>query len=897
MNRPLLITRISGLPGFSVDSFVSERCWEAVTGWHQCSEELKEVRASLVEALYLNLRDSEPRVRRILLDLKRACFNGRPIEALTRRPEWQDIPRRLGERAEMLLLHEQRLKRADEELHRIHESETTRSTACLLPFLKDLRLLRGISMASSGLIEELERQAQEGSAGRGRKVRKAERSLLRYLTRAALKVSPYSTLTCIGAAALVETPPRGELRLAGPPWHERSLVRARRFLIDQCFIFLAHQAPVRRRLRVCLNTTLERLDGDVFRFLKPMDLLYEESEAKLRLAPPSQVKVRLSGPIIDLLLTDSWDDPPTFAELVSSLAIRCATADDPAEDTEEAEETEEVEESVEATIDQLIRVGFLELRTPWSAYATRIEESLAELLLSLDLDEPLRRAAAALSRLVALEDGFAQSPEPRMSLGAMQDTLNEIWKQIVEANDLRLATTTPFAKPPSLYEDVFLLASGHDGGYGEIFQMPRATAAELLRCGNAIARIFHLFSSRFNFLYSLAVLLRQLNPENPSASFLELFAAAQPLWRDYIASRRRYESRDFNPYSLPEIEELKALRREVHEELDRLRSRCPNPPASAFEAIAASLPSHYDPLVGCSLFVQPVDTQGELWVMNRMLEGTGRFSCRFTTAMPEAMREAFTERFAKASVLHVHGRRVELLDILYGRENTVNQHWPQTPKVLEIPGEWSDLPRDRRLTLSDLRVDLDSETGLPIIRDPRGIQYLPCQMNAVTDAYMPVLLKFLSMFGPLTSSPEIFPSWSACISEGMTVLDRLTFGNLIFRRKRWVVPVSLLPDRNLEPVVYFREIGPRLQSLGIPRQVFWIEFIKTRPADLGDSKPQFLDFASPLLVAAFQDSNKEEPEVTFEEVLPDRSAFPLGADGQRRGIEIILESLLMEKPT
>ncbi len=826
-------------------------------------------------------------MRRLLLDLKRACFNGRSIQALTRRAEWQDILRVLGPKAEALLLYEQRLELAGERLHRIHESEAARTTACLPPFLKDPRLLRGISIASSGLIEELERQVQEGSAMRGRKVKKAERSLLRYLTRAALKVSPYSTLTGIGAAALVYAPSAGELRLSGPPWHERSLVRARRFLIDQCFIFLAHQAPIRRRLRIRLNNTLERLDADVFRLLKPMDLLYEESEAKLRLSPPSQVKVRLSGPVIDHLLAYPWDNPPLFSDLVSDLAARCATDDDPAA---------ELEESVAATLDQLIHLGFLELRTPWSAYETRIEESLEAFLLSLSLDEPLQRIAASLSRLVAEEDGFARNPEPKAALVTMQTTLNEAWDQIVEVNGLRLASTAPpFARPPILYEDVFLLTSSNGSDHGEVFQMPHAAAAELLRCGNAISKIFNLFSPRYNFLHSVTGLLRQSDPRTQSAGFLQLFAAAQPLWKEYVASRRRYESRGFNPYSMPEIEELKTLRQEVREELDRLRDRCSNPPSSSFERIADSLPRRYDPLVGCCLFVQPADAKGTSWVMNRMLEGTGRYSCRFTAAMPEIMRKIFTERFIAASAFQVDGRQVELLDIVYGRENTVNQHWPQTPKVLEIPGEWSDLPRDRRLTLSDLRVHIDPETGLPNIKDQQGIQYLPCQMNAVADVYMPVLLKFLSMFGPLTSSPEIFPSWSAYNVEGVTILDRLTFGNLVFRRKRWVVPASLLPSRGLDPIAYFREIGRRLQSLGIPRQVFWIEFIKARPGEQGDSKPQFLDFASPLLVSAFQSSNADETEVTFEEVLPDRTTFPLGDDGRRWGIEIILESLLMEK--
>ena len=892
MSSTLHIVRISGLPGCIVDPFLSEPAWQAVTAWHQSAEEFQTLRGSLVDALFIAVHGAEPRLRRLLLDLKRACFNGRPLEALTRRLEWPQMPSDLRGQAETLIRYERHLELASQALHQIYESETARSVASLSPHLSDRRLLRGISIASSSLIEELHRQAQEGPTKRGRKVRKAERSLLRYLTRAALKVSPYSTLTGIGVAALTggDASPRRGLRVFGPPWEERSLVRARRFLVDQLLIFLADQAPVRRHLRVALNSSIERLDDAVFRLLKPVDLLYDESEHALRLTPPTQLKVRLSGPLIEHLLAYSWDEPPRLATLLSDLGARCATDDEAAED---------LEESVASTVDQLIRVGFLALRSPWSAYETRIEESLETFLLALDLPETLQPIAAALSKLVAAEDGFAHAPEPVASLSVMTAALNDAWRHLVAVNDLRLTETAPFARPPVVYEDVFLAANDTgdgNGEYGAAFRMPRAMADELLRCGNAIATIFNLFNPRYNFLLSLAGLLRQQTCRTGAVGFLDLFAAAQPLWRDYVGSRRRHESLTFNPNSEPQIDHLRALRREVRDELDRLRDHCVNPPATAFEAVAAQIPRRYHSLVGCCLFVQPADAEGRLWVMNRLLEGTGRFSCRFTAAMPEALRKNFTDRFTVASRLEVNGRPIELLDILYGRENTVNQHWPQTPKVLEIPGEWSDLPAERRLTLSDLAVHLDEDTALPILRDRAGVQYLPCQMNAIAGAYMPVLLKFLAMFGPLTARPEIFPSWAATKVDGVTLLDRLTFDNLVFRRKRWVVPARLLPDRSSAPVVYFRELGRRLQRLGIPRQVFWLELVQSRPGEEGDAKPQFLDFSSPLLVGAFQDSNVTAPAATFEEVLPARTAFPLGADERRWGVEVILESLLMTRP-
>ena len=68
-------------------------------------------------------------LRRLLLDLKRACFNGRPVQTLTRREEWRDLPPPLASRAETLLEHEQSLASATAELRRIYEAETARSRA------------------------------------------------------------------------------------------------------------------------------------------------------------------------------------------------------------------------------------------------------------------------------------------------------------------------------------------------------------------------------------------------------------------------------------------------------------------------------------------------------------------------------------------------------------------------------------------------------------------------------------------------------------------------------------------------------------------------------------------------------------------------------------------------
>jgi Lantibiotic dehydratase, N terminus len=886
MDKPLFVVRIAGLPAEALDSLTGELCKSYRERCRAVEAHLDSARRELVEALYGVLGLIGSGARRLALDMKRACFNGRDIGKLAASPAWCELTACIGVQVEEVLRLEESLRNSEQEMSAAFDRGWQEESASLSLFSKDRYFMRGLSLASPDLATELHRLNEDPHRKNSRKSKRAMRSLLRYVSRATLKLSPYSTLTRIGLGVVsAEETSDTNLEIFDTEWSERSLFRAKRSLIDQCFLVLSRLPQVRRDLSLVINDTIEYLGESQYKLLRPLSVAEEPETGNLRVTPASQVKANLSGPVVEHLMQKLHGPTRSYSDVLSELMGLFGGE----------EELPDIKEQVTAAIDRLIDVGFLELKAPWPSYELRLEERLIPFLFSLNPTGKLLQIANLLNDLVKDGDAYPVAQEPHLVIRAMRRTIEEIWEQISELTGSRLDRALP-RSTSVFYEDVFLKGQRPDDDTGAIAALAPTTAAELLSCGNAIWRIFSLFNPRHDFLLALSGLWKSQWPDRDLVPFLEVFAKAQPLWRDYVSARRRGEGEGYDPYSLPEAVLLRSARKEARHLLDTLRDNSSQFEVGQFEEISLLIPDSYDPIVGSCLFIQPANENGSLWVLNRLFEGTGKYSSRFTSVMDEPARSHFIERLKRNSVFSLSGRRIELLDILYGHENTVNLHLPQTPKVLEIPGEHAGVPPEARLSLSDLFVQLDPVSGLPIIVDAIGVRYLPCHLSAVASIYMPVLSKFLSAFGVTGYIPDIFPSWTTRQENGIMVVDRLTIGSLVFRRKRWIIPRDLLPDPSISPENFYREMNERLLTLGVDSMVFWIEPLNSGAAREGH-KPQFVDFSSPLFATIFQNSpSGQSSQVTFEEVLPQREQFPPRRVNERWAVEIILDSLMERTP-
>jgi hypothetical protein len=207
----------------------------------------------------------------------------------------------------------------------------------------------------------------------------------------------------------------------------------------------------------------------------------------------------------------------------------------------------------------------------------------------------------------------------------------------------------------------------------------------------------------------------------------------------------------FDPFSAPEIRQLKRLRASLQWRLGEViefDGLVETVPTEAYRVLAHEVPEAlWSPIDPC-LFLQPCDPHGERWVVN-LCEGSGRMTGRFNVLL-DADERRLLERHDPHPVISRDGEEVEIVDLLFTRGNTVNLHWPSRRIVLS-PGESADLPPERVLRLADLQVRRRAGQLLSL-HDPEGRRIVPCFLNPLDPRLLPVALRLLGIFG---GQPEV----------------------------------------------------------------------------------------------------------------------------------------------
>lgn len=877
-NVPAII-RVAGLPADSIASMRCERLLETLDALDALDARLASLRQETSDRIFTVLTDADPEIRRHLLKLKRDCFNGRSLRKHRRAAHWPSLQRWLGDLGDRMAAVEDEIAAVQEQLRAQYFADRDRGRIHLRELTRQPELMRGVTLASPRLAQHLDRLHACEVDRYQRRERKVAHSFLRYVTRAAAKLSPYSTLTKL-ALGVVADGGEAAVRFLDDPRRERSLVRVKRYLLDQCCRLLFYHPAVRDRLVLCLNDTLEELGDAQHRFLRPAALVLDEDSGDLRHVQPSIVQVRLRGPLI-AWLKESLDRPGTsYAEARSAVI----------------EHFDAALETIEPTLSRLIEIGFLRLVPPWASHETHLEPRLLQFLSGIEGDTGLGPVIDTLAELVAIERSFATTADAAHAVGELDRLVSLLFERIRDAT--RPGSALRFQKAEhNYYEDLLVFADRSPAG--EILRVDRATAEELLHASGLLFSLSYLYEPRHELHPALYHFIRDRWPERERVPFLELFATIQPLWEEFLAylAAPRHGDDAFDPYGLEEIAELKRLRQEFHQELVALYAEDDEGvhlPLAALEALVARIPRRYRRLVSPCLFAQPADADGRAWVANRFFESTGRLSCRYTAVLDAEMRAHYIEHFERCGRFSLEGEEVELLDVLFTQGNTVNLHWPQTPKVLEIPGEHTDVPEARRRRLRDLLVAVDAEQRRCVVRDTHGQRYIPCFLSPLQQEYLPSVVKMLDVFGSMARSSLRLPRMPRG-REGVTIYPRLRLGRLIILRKRWILAKDHIPTWDMAEDQAFLAIQRWRRAHGVPAQCFVIEPVTFDYVRRKVFKPQYIDFRIPELVALFRATlATAEEAVTIEEAVPTPDDFPLDQQGQRRGVEIILEGLTLQ---
>jgi hypothetical protein len=828
------------------------------------------LRRQAADLLHARIPLAEVAERRVLLALRRDAHQGRPLTGYRKEPCWPAADGHLGGLLGRIADLDDRIAAREAAFAAAHASCEEVERRALFAAAEPAWFRRGLALAAPAVVEALDRHRARPFTGR--KARRLEASLLRYVSRAALKLSPYSTLTPLALAEV--RPLEGGDAVAYSPWprSDRSLMRIKRYLLDQCWRLLARHPPLRSHLRIGLNPSCESLGGGHYRFLRFSALTRSGAGAEERLAktPPAHITVRLEGEMV-----------PCFRRLLARTDLPSPTLL-----RSVADELGAAPEEVARAVEQLVEIGFLELKPPWPGYEPWLEKRLLDLLAAV-ADPALEPVTEILGEIVALEQAFSSAADPARAVRRLDDRAVGLYAAIGAAVDPAGSPPLTHTESRSYYEDVLVAPRAEASPC--LLKLDREPLARALAAGDLIWRVGAAFEPRHELLIALERHWATHHAGESHLPLLQLWAESRPLWTAYRRHRDQGAPGAFDPFSAPEIRELVRLRASLRRRLGEMiefDGLVETVPSEAYRVLAHEVPAALGSPIGPCLFLQPCDPRGERWVVNLCCEGSGRMTCRFNVLLDAAERRLL-ERHDPHPVVPWDGEEVEIVDLLFTRGNTVNLHWPSRRVVLS-PGESADLPPERVLRLAALQVR--RRAGQPLsLHDPEGRRIVPCFLSPLAPRLLPIALRFLGIFGGQSEVDLPVPPLSPRVEqgEGWSVRPRQVIDNLVVRRRSWQVGRDLLPSAGPRAQV-FAEWHRRRRQLGMPDQVY----VTAAGGKAEGAKPQYVDFRSPSFLDLLADA--AEPAfgpLTLVEALPRPEELPVDPREGPHAFELMLEGL------
>lgn len=828
----------------------------------------REAKARLSDLLYDRIGDL-PRSgdeRYDLLDVRRRAHNDREldeeqVELLKGYPRAHEVWKEVREADERLA----GLRRSFRERHAGAMDAAAEEVTGLWD---DAELREGLAAATPDLFQAVDLD------GDGIPSKKALRSLSRYLYRAYAKVSPFSTFTVVGAAAL------GEDRGDGEPWRLRHADRSARSVSVNASLAAAvweealATPEIRSRLACRVNPTARRDGGEVRWYVN-----VENREAIRSLRAPGWWDAFVRG----------RDEGEEVADVVDGLA---AAAD---LDREEAE----------GTVARLLEAGLLVAAPPVGVvepdWPRKLERRFAELAEDVpaaarlrDLLARVREVAGALAsagaeRRVALARETADEVLDVLGRGAEADG------RFLERPSGPGGESRPggggLGQQALFYLDV---AGDHT------MTVPRDRMAALCRSLNRLADRAALLTPVAVQRKALAAYVERSHGEDASVPLLEVFEDLQRFRHRQIADP---DAGKVPEWAFPGTEDL------VEEQSDRVTSWCRAVAASAVERGRSAddrsvtiderdLRAGDDALEGWLRPRRPTSRSATVqlgrrgdgtafWTLHHptVAEGHGRSFSRFLPVLPE--------RFGRELRAWNRGRPYgdRLVENVDGSSYTGNAHPPLVPMEVEMPG--GSHRREGAELVSVDRLAVRVREGRPeLIRRSGERPLVTCDLGFQTRGRSSIfeLLSLFARDGHVylhALLEEIGRLWRDRGEDRLRRSPRILFGDrIVLRRSRWRLPARLSESaRDTEPWRWFRRLRRWRERTGIPGRVFF-RVPRRRGGSGGQRKPQYLCFDDPLACELLRrTAGAAEGAVQVTEMCPRPEQLPSGPAG-RHALEL-----------
>lgn len=900
----------------------------AVRTYLEAAENAREAIRPVSDALFAQI-GAEPSTSRrsALIQLRRSLFNSRiPTEqevlAISTLPE--EAKSIVTQAVSALgLLNRARVELTSE----FCEAPATAGKA-IRRALQDPRFIDGVLLSSSSLFRSRDRYMRAHPEARGSRLSQIERGFLRYLTRACMKATPFSSFCTVVAGTISDMKEAasssqiGGLVPRGSIAHRVSLIRLNKAIYGTLWAHLRQREAIRQQLTVELSPTLRR-EHDQFQFIAG-----GEQQEVLQRMEATESLVR----IISLVRSRS---AMSLAELTNAIA------------SDEA--VDATRDEVRRFLDALLNIGILQFRGVVAPQEVEWAAPLFNLLALID-DDHARIIAGLLENVMGAVARYdaATSNERSDIMQEMKVSFEDAWGQ--------LALPTRTLPRLILYEDCTAPLA---------FELVRSAPLNDL-----LAKIGAFNERRLPVAY----------PRSEMATMRHYFerkygTTAQPVpfltfyedyyrdhYREHQIKERRIRSGDsgadidrydvHNPFGLSAIRAIQSHSDSWGAAIIRAWMR--DPTAEEIHILPSEVPadtvSPLDPSVprSTSLFCQLVvpdghDATPRMLINNGVMYlGFGKYFSRFLDLLPPPAHRALYERNERLSD-HL------LAEIDADGNFNANLHPPLLPWRIASPGAECE-SGDRTLRFEDLLVEANDSDPLALSIRHRlsRRRVIPMDLGFQNPRMRPPILRLLSIFAPLATHSIPLPSRlpQASPAEGTTATityrPRIVYDRVIvLSRRRWTIPATLFPSRMPaeSSLDYFIRVNEWRSSLAIPEQTFVHlavrqhalhkpqendamrqglpvvgidkpskepESAALNPTDSADDvvsamprsaprghdvhKPQYIDFTRPILVDLFGrlPVGFSDFHAVIEERYPPAQSLPI-IDGNRHATEMVMQ--------
>ncbi|MFC8988751.1 lantibiotic dehydratase [Streptomyces sp. NPDC057115] len=830
--------------------------------------------------------------RRALINLRRQVFNNRlPADPAAAVRLVTDRDPDTGRRTADWLRDRARLEELRADGGDLLAAELDDSRRALRTALADDRLRHGLLLASPALDGRLDSYLKDGSGRPGSRLRKIERSALTYLYRTACKTSPFSTFTGVGLGSFAGPPgDDGAGLTCGEDWV--SHVRLNVVVLTRLTELITADPERRRDLPLVLSPGWGR-DADRIRYVRHVMTAGDDSAAVTFDAVRDRLFFLRSSGTLEALL--EWlgdrEEPVRHRDLVDRL------------ERDHGAGREECERYASALLD-LGMVQVPVLRT--DVHSRDPLRSYQEALRSL--------AVPWADRLAGLLDGPARCLDryPRADTAGRRALLSTLRAGLLDAQR-DLGAEEPTLPQTLVYEDV-------DTG-GDLVCGPGVLGGDTGRSLRAVEGVLPLFDLTLPHRVTLlGFFLARYGRGGRCDDLLGLVHDFhEDFFDQYVSFTGRRVPFDASGAYVPEEnwlgqDEMRTLdraRRHFHDGMRALWQDGRDAEELELpEGLLAGTATELEPLTGhftpqshhLQLCRAPEGPDRDLVVLNKSYGGLAfpfsRFTHLYDGAGPDAggddapglsatLREEMAARAPEGAVFaEVTGGPVS---------SNLNLHGRLTGHHIVCPGETSSVPEDARIHLDDLYVEHDERAGRLVLRSRRlGREVVPVYLGYLVPVALPEIPRTLLLLSPSTMAPV--DVWAGVPEgdpvDGVTRRPRVRHGNVVVSRRSWTADAEVLPVREPgtgEEEHYLRWLRWQ-RAHGLPDRCFATVALPDR-GPVG-AKPVYVDFDSPLALAAFEALVERGPgvRVTFREMLPAEDALHLTSARGRHVAELAVET-------